>query len=90
LPGAQISLVTRSGENRFDGLAYDYFRNDALEAKDFFNSANRVKKQPVRYNNFGGISSGPVQLPMKVFGPLGYYGSDQIGISLADLISRRN
>jgi len=76
-PGAQVSLVTRSGENRFHGVAYDYFRNDALDANDFFNNANSVKKQPLRYNNFGGTFSGPIQLPKKIFGPFGYNGRDR-------------
>jgi hypothetical protein len=65
-PGAQISLVARSGENRFHGVAYDHFSydhfsNDALDANDFFNNVNRIKKQPLRYNNFGGIFSGLIQ-----------------------------
>jgi hypothetical protein len=37
---------------------------------------NRIKKQPLRYNNFCGIFSGLIQLPKKVFGPLGYDGRD--------------
>jgi len=49
--------LTRSGENRFHGAAYDYFRNDTLNANDFFNNSNRSKKQPLPYNNFGGIFS---------------------------------
>src|SRR5215813_132340 len=76
-PGAQISLVTRSGENRFHGVAYDYFRNDALDANDFFNNANSIKKQPLRYNNFGGTFSGPIQPPKKIFGPFRYDGRDR-------------
>src|SRR5262245_38609224 len=42
-PDARISLVTRSVENRFHGVDYDYFRNDALDANDLFNNANRIK-----------------------------------------------
>src|SRR5262245_2472933 len=75
-PGAQISLVARSGENRFHSVAYDHFSNDALNANDFFNNINRIKKQPLRDNNFGGIFSGLIQLQKKVFGPLGYDGPD--------------
>ena len=36
-PGAQISIVTRSGTNRFDGTLFDYLRNDALDANNWFN-----------------------------------------------------
>ena len=75
-PGAQVSLVTRSGENLYHGSAYNYFRNDALDANDYFNNLNNIKKQPLRYNNFGGTFSGPVRFPKKVFGPLGYDGRD--------------
>lgn len=39
---ARISLVTRSGENLFHGVAYYYFRNDALDANDFFDNANHI------------------------------------------------
>lgn len=52
-PGAQISLLARSGENRFHVMAYDYFRNDAPDTNYFFNNANRIRRQPSRYNNFG-------------------------------------
>ncbi|MBX3276855.1 MAG: TonB-dependent receptor [Acidobacteria bacterium] len=76
-PGAQVSLVTRSGENRYRGTVYNYFRNDALDANDYFNNLNRIKKQPLRYNNFGGTFSGPIRLPEKIFGPASYDGRDR-------------
>lgn len=46
------------------------------DANSFFNAQIASKKQPLRYNNFGGIFSGPIQLPKKVFRPLGYDGRD--------------
>ena len=76
-PGAQVSLVTRSGENLYHGSAYNYFRNDALDANDYFNNLNNIRKQPLRYNNFGGTFSGPVRFPKSVFGPLGFDGRDR-------------
>jgi hypothetical protein len=62
-PGGQISLVTRSGSNQFHGTLFEYFRNDALDAADWFTDANRLKKPALRQNDFGGTFSGPVVIP---------------------------
>lgn len=62
-PGAQVSLVTRSGGNQFHGNLYEYFRNDALDSNDWFNNFNGIAKKPLRYNNFGGTFSGPIWIP---------------------------
>lgn len=61
-PGGQIALVTRSGTNQFHGTAFDYLRNDALDARDWFNTEPQPKP-PLRQNQFGGTFSGPVILP---------------------------
>jgi hypothetical protein len=59
-PGAQVSVVTRSGTNAFHGALFNYFRNDALDANDWFANANRLPKPPLRQNQFGGVLGGPV------------------------------
>jgi len=59
-PGAQVSIVTRSGTNNFHGNAFDYFRNDALDATDWFANSRRLKKPPLRQNDFGGVIGGPI------------------------------
>lgn len=55
-PGAQISLVTRSGSNQFHGSVFEYLRNDVTDAKDWFDP----KKPPLRFNDFGGTFGGPI------------------------------
>ena len=55
-PGAQVSLVTKSGTNLFHGSVFEYLRNDATDAKDWFD----VKKPPLRFNDFGGNIGGPI------------------------------
>ncbi len=55
-PGAQVSLVTRSGTNALHGSAFEYFRNDKTDARDFFDTT----KPPLRFNDFGGTFSGPL------------------------------
>ena len=63
-PGAQVSMVTRSGTNDFHGAAFDYFRNDVLDAADWFVNANpALSKPPLRQNDFGGVLGGPLVLP---------------------------
>jgi hypothetical protein len=59
-PGGQISIVTRSGENQFHGTVFDYLRNDALDANDWFANKAGLPKPRERQNDFGGTLSGPV------------------------------
>src|SRR5712692_6631476 len=59
-PGGQISIVTRSGENKFHGTFFEFIRNDKLDANDWFANANRLSKPQERQNDFGGTFSGPV------------------------------
>ncbi|MGH8846549.1 MAG: hypothetical protein ACREXQ_04800, partial [Polaromonas sp.] len=59
-PGAQVQIVTRSGANQFSGNVFDYFRNDALDANDWFTNANRLRKPALRQNDFGGVLGGPI------------------------------
>ncbi len=76
-PGAQVSLVTRSGENKLHGNAFEYFRNEALDARNYFNK-EPAPKTPLRQNQFGGTFSGPIVLP--AFGDEGadwYLGRDR-------------
>ena len=62
-PGAQVSIVTRSGTNEFRGTLFEYFRNDVLDATDWFVNSRRQKKPPLRQNDFGFVLGGPVFLP---------------------------
>jgi Carboxypeptidase regulatory-like domain/TonB dependent receptor-like, beta-barrel/TonB-dependent Receptor Plug Domain len=62
-PGGQISLLTRSGTNKFHGAVFDYLRNDVLDATDWFVNARRQRKPALRQNDFGGVFGGPVRIP---------------------------
>jgi hypothetical protein len=59
-PGGQVSLVTRSGTNAFHGSAFEYFRDDALDANDWFVNSLGTAKPPLRQNDFGGVAGGPI------------------------------
>jgi hypothetical protein len=58
-PGGQFSFSTRSGTNAYHGTAFDYLRNDALDAKNFFDTT----KLPERQNDFGGTIGGAIRIP---------------------------
>src|SRR3984893_41559 len=72
-PGAQISILTRSGTNQLHGTAFDYLRNDVLDANDWFANSKRLPKPQERQNDFGGTFAGPI-LKDKTFFFFSYEG----------------
>lgn len=62
-PGGQISLLTRSGTNEWHGSLFEYFRNDVLDANNWFNDRSKLPKTAERQNDFGGTLGGPVEIP---------------------------
>ena len=61
-PGSQVNVVSRAGTNKFHGSAWEFLRNDALNARNFFSSRVPAVKQ----NQFGAAGGGPV-IKDKVF-----------------------
>ncbi len=59
-PGGQIQVVTRSGTNSFHGDLFDYFRNDKLDANDWFSNQKGLLRSAERQNDFGGVLGGPI------------------------------
>ncbi|MBX7054447.1 MAG: TonB-dependent receptor [Pyrinomonadaceae bacterium] len=58
--GAQISLITKSGSNDFRGALYEYHRNTATTANDWFNNRSGVERPKLIRNLFGGRLGGPI------------------------------
>ena len=67
--GAQLIMVMRSGSNELHGSAYEFLRNENLDAENYFQNyftpagAARLPKPAFRQNQFGGVISGPVIIP---------------------------
>ena len=70
--GGQINVVTKSGSKDFHGSAFEYLRNDALDAANFFDNIIGQKSK-LRLNQFGGSIGGPV-VKDKVFFFFSYEG----------------
>jgi hypothetical protein len=58
--GAQILFATKSGTNQFHGSAYEYFRNEKLDANDWFVNQQGLKRPKLRQNDFGVTFGGPI------------------------------
>jgi outer membrane receptor protein involved in Fe transport len=65
--GSTTNIVTRSGSNSFHGAAWEFLRNDAMDASDYFSQS----VQPLKQNQFGGTFGGPVIKDKTFF--FGYY-----------------
>jgi len=57
-PGAQVTIVTQSGSNQWHGALYEYLRNNALDAPNYFDQGSAP---PFQRNQFGGSFGGPIQ-----------------------------
>ncbi len=71
--GGQINVIGKSGGNQFKGSLFYYIRNDALDARNFFDGADKSK---LRLNQFGGSLGGPI-IKNKLFFFGGYEGLRQ-------------
>jgi hypothetical protein len=61
--GAQITVVTKSGGSKYHGDAYEFFRNDVMQANNPLNKINGAARPPLRYNDFGYTIGGPIWIP---------------------------
>src|SRR5437016_823937 len=61
--GNVINVVTKSGGSSLHGDVYDYMRNGALDANNYFNNLNHLKRPNSHRNQFGVALGGPVYLP---------------------------
>jgi hypothetical protein len=57
--GGVINIVTKSGTNAFHGSGFDFFRNNALDARNYFNDTTQ-QQNPFHNNQFGGALGGPI------------------------------
>ena len=69
--GSTTNIVTRSGSNSLHGAAWEFVRNDKLDAANFFENAAGFQKSEYRQNQFGGTLGGPVRRDKTFF--FGYY-----------------
>ena len=75
--GGVINIVTKSGTNSFHGSGFDFFRNNALDARNYFNDKGQ-QQNPFHNNQFGGALGGPI-IKDKTFFFVDYEGEREKG-----------
>lgn len=80
--GGVVNLTTKSGSNIFRGSAYEYFRNDALNATPFFTQRLGLAKPPMDQNQFGGTLGGPIRKSGTFF----FIGGERQVLNTASLV----
>jgi carboxypeptidase family protein len=61
--GGILTAAGRSGTNELHGSVYEFFRNDKLNANGWTNNMNRLRRNPVRHNEYGFALGGPIYIP---------------------------
>ncbi len=77
----QINISTKSGTRDYHGTLFEFIRNDVLDARSYDFTGVRPKntpKEPFKWNQYGYTLGGPIWLPKKFFGPLGYENRERI------------
>jgi len=75
--GGNVNAILKSGTKNFHGDVYEYFRNDVLNANEFFLNAAGQKRPPVKQNIFGASLGGPVGREKYGFFFVNYQGTRQ-------------
>jgi hypothetical protein len=76
--GGNVNAVLKSGTSQLHGDAYEFFRNDVLNANEYFHNANGQERPPVKQNIFGGSLGGPVVKESLGFFFVNYQGTRQV------------
>jgi Carboxypeptidase regulatory-like domain len=76
-PGGLVSVITKSGSNSFHGSLYEYFQNNAFNARNPFNPSPQFPQSEFRQNDFGGSVGGPI-IKDRTFFFFAYEGFRQI------------
>lgn len=85
--GANVDVITKSGTNDFHGALFEFFRNDVLNANDYFLKRNGQKRPAMKQNQFGGTFGGPIVKDRFFFFGT-YQGTRQVnGLSSGSLAS---
>ncbi len=77
--GGTVTVVTKSGTNALHGSLFDYLRNDAFNANDYFDNELGHPRPVLKRNQFGGTFGGPI-IKDRMFYFFGYQGQRQISI----------
>lgn len=87
--GSIVNMATRSGSNDYHGEAFEFFRNDDLDARNFFN-VPPSPQAPFNHNEFGGDVGGPIK-KNKIFFFVAYEGIRQHqGLTLETTVPTQN
>jgi Carboxypeptidase regulatory-like domain len=75
--GANVSVITKSGTNHFHGTVFEYWRNNILNANDFFLNKTGQQRPNLKQNQFGFVLGGPIRKD-KLFFLASYQGTRQV------------